>query len=83
METDLDTGKIYRFRVSAVNVIGEGSVSNNVKVALADPANKPLSPSIDRSLSTTNSLFVTWDEGTAGDIPISGYRLYMIEKGTG
>lgn len=28
-------------------------------------------------------MFVEWTEGTAGDIPIDGYLLYMIKKGTG
>ena len=28
-------------------------------------------------------MFVQWAEGTAGDIPILGYKLYMIEKGSG
>ena len=34
-------------------------------------------------MSTIDSLFIEWSEGATGDIEILGYRLYMIEKGTG
>ena len=72
------TGKIYRFRVSAVNVIGEGPVSNNVRVALSKPVIKPEAVTINRDLSSSDSLFVEWKETTPGNIPLTGYRLYMI-----
>ena len=42
LEADLlTTGTIYRIRVTAVNVLGEGPPSNNLRVALANPASKP------------------------------------------
>ena len=37
-EPRLVVGSIYRFKVSAVNSIGEGEQSNYVRVAVADPA---------------------------------------------
>ena len=82
-EPSLERGKIYRFRISAVNVIGEGPVSNNVRVALSEPVLKPDPVTINRELSSIDSLFVEWAESTPGDIPLTGYRLYMIQKGTG
>lgn len=82
-ESWLTAGVIYRFRVSALNVIGEGPASNYVTVAAAAPASQPPPPTIDRSLSTIDSLFVEWDEGDEGDIAVTGFRLYMTEKGTG
>ena len=77
------TGETYKFKVAAKNVIGEGPSSNYVKIALANPANKPQTPTINRALSHGTSLLVEWDEGTPGDIPILGYKLYMTERGTG
>ena len=83
VETSFVTGETYRFRISAVNVIGEGPQSNYIRVALARPASPPTAPTINRDLSGTTSMFVQWEEGAAGDIPIVGYRLYMIAKGSG
>jgi len=50
---------------------------------MAAPATPPNAPSIDRSRSSLTSLFVTWDRVAQGDIPIDGYLLYMIVKGSG
>lgn len=59
-ETALQTGKIYRFRVSASNILGAGPLSNNVRVAFANIITKPAAPTIDRELSTIDSLFIEW-----------------------
>ena len=83
IETTLKKGLIYRFRVSAVNIMGEGPPSNYVKVALAAQTRTPPPPTINQKLSTASSLFVEWKEGLAGDIQITGYKLYMTEKSTG
>ena len=64
-------------------MIGEGPPSNYVRVAMATPTSQPSAPTVNRDLSTINSLFIEWEEGVEGDIPILGYKLYMIEKGTG
>jgi hypothetical protein len=74
-------GKIYRFKVAAVNRIGEGEVSNYVRVAVADPAATLQAPTIDRQRSSKTSLFVQWTEAASSDIPVQGYRLFMIKKG--
>lgn len=79
----LVTGTKYRFKVSAVNIIGEGELSNYVTIALANPASPPTKPTVDRSLSSLTSLFIEWTEGTPGDIPIDGYQMFMIEIATG
>lgn len=77
------TGVLYKFKVSALNVIGEGDRSNSKTMAMAMRANSPTSPTVDRSLSSLTSLFIRWTEGTSGDIPILGYYLYMIDLRTG
>jgi len=36
-----------------------------------------------REYSTLTSIFVQWDEVKIGDIPILGYKLYLIEISSG
>lgn len=36
-----------------------------------------------REYSTLTSIFVQWDEVEIGDIPILGYKLYLIEISSG
>ena len=62
------TGLLYRFKVSAVNQIGEGEMSNFVTIAMASQAATPTKPTVNRELSTLTSVFIEWTEGTAGDI---------------
>jgi hypothetical protein len=50
---------------------------------MASPAAQPTTPTVDRQMSTLNSLFIHWAQGTTGDIPIDGYLLYMIEITSG
>ena len=38
---------------------------------------------MDRTKSTTTSLYVYWSAVTGGSIPVDGYLLYMSEKGEG
>lgn len=38
---------------------------------------------MDRVKSTLTSVFIEWQEGVQGDIPVLGYELYMIELATG
>jgi len=64
--------------VSAVNQIGESELSNYVTIAMASIAAAPTMPTVNRLLSSYNSLYIQWTEGTPGDIPIIGYKLYMI-----
>jgi hypothetical protein len=54
-----------------------------VTIAMASPAAQPTTPTVDRQMSTLNSLFIQWAQGTTGDIPIDGYLLYMIEITSG
>lgn len=58
-------------------------MSNSILVAMADRADKPLAPTVDRTQSSQTSLFVKWQKVTTGDIVITGYRLNMIELASG
>lgn len=58
-------------------------MSNYITIALASRASKPPKPSVNRLYSTLTSVFIEWQEGTAGEIPILGYKLFMIELATG
>jgi hypothetical protein len=82
-ETTFSTGTKYRFRISAVNDIGEGEPSNSVRIALAELPDEPDAPMIDITKSTKTSLYVYWNAVTGGSISVDGYLLYMSEKGEG
>ena len=80
---ELVTGSVYRFAVSAVNMIGESARSNSVSIALAAVPERPPQPTVDRSKSTLTSVHIKWEEGAPGDIPVLGYRLFQVELSTG
>lgn len=50
---------------------------------MADRADKPLAPTVDRTQSSQTSLFVNWQKVTTGNMPVLGYRLNMIELANG
>jgi hypothetical protein len=50
---------------------------------MAMPANPPTKPTVNRQFSSLSSVFIEWTEGVSGDIPVQGYKLYMIEILTG
>ena len=82
-ETFMVTGGFYRFKVSAVNQIGESPLSNYVTIAMAQQAPTPSKPTVNRELSTLTSVYVEWSQGEPGDIPVDGYQLFMIELSAG
>jgi hypothetical protein len=58
VHTSYLSGEKYRFRITAVNVLGESEPSFEVRVLLASLPSKPAAPTIDRSRCTLTSLFV-------------------------
>lgn len=60
VETNYTSGKIYRFKMSAENILGEGPLSNYLSVALAALPPKPLMPTRNLTLSTKSSAFINW-----------------------
>jgi hypothetical protein len=84
VETSFVSGKIYRFKFSATNSIGEGEASLSVTIALANPAAKPAAPTLDRAMSTKTSLYIRWLAVTPVDgLAVEGYKLGMVRLGTG
>ena len=75
----LVSGRIYRLKYSATNIHGEGPLSDEVSILLAD---KPKAPSaltrIEMDSVAAGDVRLTWaipsDQG--GD-PVLGYKLYL------
>jgi parallel beta-helix repeat protein len=73
-DTNVINGITYFYRVSAVNIIGEGSLSNEVYATPITVSTEPL----DLSATAGDSYVdITWDEPISnGGAPISNYRIY-------
>lgn len=72
---DLETGRYYRFKVSAYNYNGEGIMSNELTTyACVEPSKmKPL----QRVDSTASSYTLSWEEPEDdGGCPILSYAVY-------
>ncbi len=83
IDTQYITGNLYRFRVSAVNEIGEGPASNEVRIGLGSLPGKPSAPLVDLTKQTMSSVYVYWNALTGQDLTVLGYRLYMSQDGQG
>lgn len=72
-----DTGAVngtrYFYRVSAVNAVGEGALSNEVS---ATPATVPGAPSLSAASARPKGVSLSWTTPADGGSPISGYRIY-------
>jgi large repetitive protein len=85
-ETDMVTGSTYRFYYLAKNDKGEGEASNISSFALGALPSDPISaPTLSRDLSTTTSLYVSWEnyliDFPTQDLDIEGYGLYLSGSG--
>ena len=78
-DTGLTNGQLYCYRVSAINGIGEGPLSNE---ACATPTTMPGAPVIlqaDLSGNAMENVTVTWDlssDDGAGQNSVVGYSIY-------
>jgi hypothetical protein len=75
----LTTGRIYRLKYSATNVAGEGPLSPEVQILLAETPSAPVDL---RRISIwelpAGSISVKWDLPTDnGGHPITGYTIYL------
>ena len=81
ISSGLVSGKIYTFKFRSENSIGFSEFSGLSRYAIALPPGKPTKPVKDMARSTQTSIYVTWSESAATQVPILGYKLYM-SKGT-
>ena len=75
----LKTGLIYKFKYSASNIHGEGPLSDEVSILLAEKPSTPVALTrVDKTTLLAGQIKVTWvqpiDQG--GD-PVTGYKLYL------
>lgn len=79
----LVSGGIYAFKLGAVNTKGQGSLSDDVLVAVAADIAKPAAPTRNLPRTTKASIFVEWAESAATEVEVQGYMLYMSDNKTG
>jgi subtilisin family serine protease/fibronectin type 3 domain-containing protein len=73
--TGLTNGTTYFFKVSAVNAVGEGSLSNEASATAATIPSPPLS--LAATPHRTKGVVLTWAAPTStGGLAITGYRIY-------
>ena len=74
------TGQVYSFKFLAENSKGVSEFSEIVSIAAIDPPAQASTPVIDYELSSSTSIFVSWQRNTDGEAPgglITGYSLFM------
>ena len=78
-EQGLVADQTYKFRVSAVNFVGEGPLSNEIFVIAADMPEKPtIPPTINTVTQTSITLTLTeLPEENNGGSPVTGYIVQM------
>lgn len=77
---NVETGKIYTFRLKSQNVKGYSEYSEQVSIACSSPPAKANAPQVDYSLSSRESIYVQWvlnDDGLGDGGVIQGYKVYM------
>lgn len=73
--TDLDTGRVYRFKVSAYNLNGEGPMSPELITYSCIAPSRIDAPT--RVTSTLTSITLQWNQPTDnGGCPILGYAVF-------
>lgn len=76
--TDLTTGQLYQFKVSAINFNGISVLSDTLEVYACNFPFQPEKPV--RISGTKTSLLLGWSQiEDNGGCPITGYRLYRDE----
>jgi subtilisin family serine protease len=68
-------GTMYFYKVSAVNVVGEGTPSNETS-ATPQALTVPGAPTLSATPAPGKGVQLSWSVPTNGGSPISGYRIY-------
>ena len=85
-DTFLVSGKVYKFRFQATNVIGNSQLSDISSYALSDVPTAPGTPTIIASLTNANQIGVQWAASPNTQSPggnVKGYILYMMDPRDG
>jgi fibronectin type 3 domain-containing protein len=73
-EAGVVQGSPYKFKISAVNVYGEGPLSDPVEIT---PAAVPTAPvTITMTTSNADQISLTWIESYDGGLPVTEFRVY-------
>ena len=72
-DTGLVNGVTYYYRVSAVNDIGEGTLSNEVS---ATPATVPSAPNLTSATPGDAEVSLAWTAPADGGVAITGYKVF-------
>ena len=78
-----DAGKSYFFKISAINSIGEGELSDPFLILAASVPDAPIQLLRNDILSTREVVSFTWEQGTGnGGSPVIDYRV-SYDQGIG
>ena len=73
-DTGLTNGVNYYYEVAAVNIMGPGTLSNEV---IGYPRTTPSSPQILTITASPNQIYLTWTPpSNNGGFPVDGYYLF-------
>jgi fibronectin type 3 domain-containing protein len=76
VDNNVANGTTYFYKVSAVNGLGEGALSNEKSATPAVPATVPDPPILNPPGAGDRSVTLTWITPGSGGSPITGYRIY-------
>lgn len=78
-QLSLQSGRIYKFKYSATNVHGEGPLSDEVSILLAEKPSQPiLLTRVGKTTLPAGQIKVTWAlPSDEGGTPVTGYRIYL------
>jgi hypothetical protein len=78
-DTGLENGRVYRYEVSSVNLIGESPLRRTVTTS---PGTVPGIVKSFRTVSGDGFLLISWQPPSDdGGLPVLGYRIYRTEGG--
>jgi hypothetical protein len=76
----LTSGVTYQFTIESKNSHGYSDQSSSITLLCAFKPEPPASVSTSISLSKT---IISWSEPISNGSPITGYKIYIIQHGTG
>src|SRR5262249_45209827 len=70
-------GTTYYYKVTAVNSVGEGSLSNEKSATPSAPASVPGAPTLSSATGSNSVVSLSWSAPTSnGGSAVTGYRVY-------